>query len=41
MTGQTGCAGYTTGRRPVREVFEHWRALVDKSAVTAEVSLGR
>jgi hypothetical protein len=35
--GLPGVTGYTTGRPPVREVFAYWPALVDKSAVHAEV----
>ncbi len=38
-SGPPGVTGYTTGRPPVREVFAYWPALLDKSAVAAEVRL--
>jgi Acyclic terpene utilisation family protein AtuA len=36
-SGPPGITGYTTGRPSVREVFAFWPALVNKSAVQAEV----
>jgi hypothetical protein len=38
-SGPPGITGYTTGRPKVREVFAYWPALVEKSAVLAEVEL--
>jgi hypothetical protein len=40
-SGLPGVTGYTTGRPAVREVFAYWPALLDKSAVQAEVVLYR
>ena len=36
-SGPPGVTGYTTGRPQVREVFAYWPALLDRSAVRAEV----
>ncbi|HWG46344.1 MAG TPA: acyclic terpene utilization AtuA family protein [Gemmataceae bacterium] len=38
-SGPPGVTGYTTGRPPVREVFAYWPALVDKSAVVAQMQM--
>jgi hypothetical protein len=38
-SGPPGVTGYTTGRPPVRNVFAYWPALVNKTAVTADVRL--
>jgi hypothetical protein len=35
--GPPGVTGYTTGRPQVREVFAYWPALIDRSAVPAQV----
>ncbi|MGH7173602.1 MAG: acyclic terpene utilization AtuA family protein [Gemmataceae bacterium] len=38
-SGPPGVTGYTTGRPTVREVFAYWPALVDKSAVAAQMRI--
>ncbi len=36
--GPPGTTGYTTGRPSVREVFAYWPALINRRAVTPELS---
>ena len=38
-SGPPGVTGYTTGRPVVREVFAYWPALLNKSAVQAQVTM--
>lgn len=38
-SGPPGVTGYTTGRPAVREVFAYWPSLIDKAAVTAQVTV--
>ncbi len=38
-SGPPGVTGYATGRPPVREVYAYWPALIEKSALCADVRI--